>query len=439
MELPEELLNSLTLVKGFDREAFIKVHQDTSRITSIRLNTHKMVKLPFELNSKIPWTENGYYLKQRPYFTHDPLFHAGCYYVQEPGSMILEQYVRVGLGNLNDPKVLDLCAAPGGKSTLISNFLGNKGLLVANEFVKSRSSILARNLSKWGMNNTIVTNNPPSSFEALADYFDMVITDVPCSGSGLFRKQPEAIKEWNLENVKNCSIRQKEIMDAAVKALKVNGMLVYSTCSYSYEENENIVSWLLRNYSLQPVEIPIDPSWGLVESEGGLRFYPYLTGSEGFFVAAFLKKEGEIRNYRPKKKLKKLNNLGSWINQVEGSAVEVSGKIHYCSNLIINFLEENHPSLFYRKAGILMGEIKGKDFIPDQELAYTPTHASSIQKVELDQENALLFLKKQTFKVDPETGNGLFLACFQGYGLGWFKKLPNRINNYLPQDLMVLH
>ncbi len=439
MELPEELLNSLTLVKGFDREAFIKVHENTNRITSIRLNSHKKANLSFPLGEKIPWAQNGYNLIDRPYFTHDPFFHAGCYYVQEPGSMFIEQYLKREFENLNEPKVLDLCAAPGGKSTLVSNLLGNKGLLVANEYVKNRSGILARNLAKWGTNNTIVTNNSPNVFNSLPNYFDVVIADVPCSGSGLFRKQPTAIEEWSLENVKACSIRQKEIMEVAVNTLKFGGLLLYSTCSFSEEENEAIAEWLVRDLGLELVKPDIESSWGLVESGGGLRFFPYLTQSEGFFVAGFRKPEEANPNYRIKKSLPPVKGFNEWVDLNQGTVIELAGKLHYSNSLVIRFLEESHPSLFYRKAGILMGELKGKDFIPDQELAYAPFMRDKVQNIDLNLEQALLFLKKANFTIEAGAPLGLTLACYEGHGLGWFKKLPNRINNYLPQDLMVLH
>jgi len=239
VQLPGEFLDSLIGVKGFGKEAFEKVHATGEQVTSIRINSSKPVtKLANQsINqlTKIPWSEFGYYLKQRPSFTFDPLFHAGCYYVQEASSMFLEQALKQTVDLSRPLKVLDLCAAPGGKSTHIQSLISGESLLVSNEVIRSRANILKSNIIKWGCNNVVVTNNDPRDFLQLENYFDVIVVDAPCSGSGLFRRDEDAMKEWSPDNVALCSQRQQRILADVWPALKKNGVLIYYTCSYSKE------------------------------------------------------------------------------------------------------------------------------------------------------------------------------------------------------------
>ena len=225
MHLPAELLRSLEGVKGFDKEAFIAVHESEERITSIRLNPFKQSEI-VNLKSKVPWTEQGYYLQTRPSFTFDPLFHAGCYYVQEASSMFLEVALKQTVDLSKPLKVLDLCAAPGGKSTHILSLISKESLLVSNEVIRSRATILNDNIVKWGCSNVMVTNNDPKDFQRLENYFDVIVVDAPCSGSGLLRRDPEAIEEWSEQNVTLCSQRQQRILANVLPALKHDGVLI---------------------------------------------------------------------------------------------------------------------------------------------------------------------------------------------------------------------
>ncbi|HEY6063723.1 MAG TPA: RsmB/NOP family class I SAM-dependent RNA methyltransferase, partial [Chitinophagaceae bacterium] len=251
MQLPGAFLDSLTGVKGFDKEAFEKVHALGKQVTSIRVNPAKasmgkgewsigdsIHHSPFTSHHKIPWTDVGYYLDTRPSFTFDPLFHAGCYYVQEASSMFLEQALRQTVDLSKPVKVLDLCAAPGGKSTHIQSLISKESLLVSNEVIRSRVNILKDNIIKWGCENVVVTNNDPKDFGRLKYYFDVIVVDAPCSGSGLFRRDANAINEWSKNSVQLCSQRQQRILADVWPALKKDGILIYSTCSYSKEEDE---------------------------------------------------------------------------------------------------------------------------------------------------------------------------------------------------------
>src|ERR1044071_5586576 len=199
---------------------------------------------------KIPWTEYGHYLSQRPSFTFDPLFHAGCYYVQEASSMFLEQALKQTIDLSKPLRVLDLCAAPGGKSTHILSLISKDSLLVSNEVIRSRAKILKDNIVKWGYSNVVVTNNDPKDFQRLENHFDVIVVDAPCSGSGLFRREPEAIEEWSINNVQLCCQRQQRILADIIPALKGGGILIYSTCSYSPQEDEQIVQWMRNEFPL---------------------------------------------------------------------------------------------------------------------------------------------------------------------------------------------
>src|SRR6185295_2766131 len=248
-----------------------RVHRGREQVTSIRVNPLKMPVASSEwsvgdthdspLTTHVPWSQYGYYLSQRPSFTFDPLFHAGCYYVQEASSMFLEQALKQTVDLSRSLKVLDLAAAPGGKSTHIQSLISKDSLLVSNEVIRSRSNILKDNIIKWGGDNVVVTNNDPKQFGKLENYFDGIVVDAPCSGSGLFRRDEQAIGEWSENNVQLCSQRQQRILADVWPALKKEGVLIYSTCSYSKEEDEEIVGWMKNNLSAINCQLEVDKNW----------------------------------------------------------------------------------------------------------------------------------------------------------------------------------
>lgn len=440
-ELPKQLLQSLSGMPGFSEKEFVEAHRELNKITSIRLNRFKPVELDFTLNSKVNWCENAYYLDERPSFTHDPLFHAGCYYVQEAGSMFLEYALKESVDLSKNLKVLDLCGSPGGKSTLVNSLITSESLLVANEVVKTRAGVLALNLSKWGTSNTVVTNNDPQKFSSLESYFDVIVVDAPCSGSGLFRKQPEAIDEWSMDNVNLCSARQKRILADILPALNEGGTLIYSTCSYSVEEDENVVQWLLQDFDLEYVPLGPPKNWNIVESEYGYRFYPHLTQSEGFFLAV-LQKKGENRafkysktkEYRPNKA--EIDAISPLLDLNSACFYKNGQQLHHLNEAALSFISGPGSTFYLKKAGVAAGEIKGKDLVPNHELALSIAVAA--EKMNCDKENALKFLKKQNFSVD-NIRSGFSLVSYKNQGLGWAKILPNRVNNYLPNELRILN
>lgn len=259
---------------------------------SIRTNTGKNAPAPPQTHP-VPWTDNGFYLNRRPAFTFDPLFHAGFYYVQEAASMFIAQAVR---RYVNRPVVmLDLCAAPGGKSTLVRNCLPQGSLLVANEVMRARSQVLAENLIKWGNPEVIVTNNDPADFSRLEERFDVILTDVPCSGEGMFRKDDRAISEWSSEGVELCWKRQRRIVADIWPCLKQGGILIYSTCTFNREENEDNVAWIASTLGAEVLPVDTETEWGITGNLTGedfpvYRFLPHHTSGEGLFVAVLRKK-----------------------------------------------------------------------------------------------------------------------------------------------------
>ena len=442
MQIPQPLLQSLAHLSGFNEQAFIQAHETGNKITSLRLNPFKPAQLDFELNDAVTWNEHGFYLDERPSFTLDPLFQAGCYYVQEAGSMFIEFALKHTLDLSKQLKVLDLCGAPGGKSTLINSLLSEESLLVANEFVKSRAGILVQNLSKWGTSNTVVTNNDPQRFSVLNAFFDAVVVDAPCSGSGLFRKQPEAIDEWSEDSVNACAVRQQKILADVMPAIKEGGILIYSTCSYSEKENEDVVGWLITQ-GFEYVQLPVNNSWNIVETRAGYRFYPHLTKSEGFFCAVLRKTKAEQAPFMPKKRTSldaaktELSALAPFLELSDNYIIKKNDQFHLLNKAACDFLIAFEKQFYFKKAGTVIGEIKGSDVVPNQELAWSLYVNKAVNTLDLDRDNALKFLRKENFGV-PAGNKGLVLVTYKNQGLGWAKILQNRINNYLPNELRIL-
>jgi len=413
----------------------------TDSPTSIRINTAKF-PAPAPLK-KVPWASNGYYLEERPLFTLDPLLHGGAYYVQGASSMFLEEVVKQ-TADLNQPlKVLDLCAAPGGKSTLLASLLNKESLLVSNEVIKSRAEILAENLTKWGAPNVVVTNNDPRDFDRLQGFFDVVVVDAPCSGEGLFRKDPDAISEWSPDNANLCSDRQRRILMDVWPALKPGGVLIYSTCTYNPAENEQNIQWLSQQAQLEPLSLSVDPKLKIREVEAadniiGYQFMPHLTKGEGFFVCAVRKLDGEEWQAPRKDKFplaptgkKEQAGVTPWLTE------ERDYFQHYEN--ILALPPDNHSSwgavireLRIVQAGLLVAEVKKKNLVPAPALALsTIFRKEAFPSWELDLRQALQYLRKEEWPIDREK-DGWQLMCYRQLPLGWIKRIATRFNNYYP-------
>jgi len=470
MQLPEALLDSLKNVEGFNKEAFKQVHDAGEQLTSIRINPAKWsmdVSLnhrlsndspqqsvssihysPFTIDENVSWSQFGYYLSRRPSFTFDPLFHAGCYYVQEASSMFLEQALKQ-LVDLSKPtKVLDLSAAPGGKSTHIQSLVSSESLLVSNEVIRSRCNVLTDNIIKWGSNNVMVTNNDPSAFKKLPGYFDVIVVDAPCSGSGLFRKDETAIEEWSLNNVTLCSQRQQRILADVLPALKENGLLIYSTCSYSKEEDEEIGDWLVEEFEMQNEKLKVETEWNIVESASsktgamGYRFYPYNIKGEGFFISCFRKtttgKEARIKTAKIEKATTKEKAvIQPWLKDIEVELIKEADSFTALPAYFLNDYTYLKSALNIPYKGTGIGQIMKDKLVPHHSFALSTIISDKVITTELFYEEAVKYLQRRDINIKP-SALGWQTVNYQKHNLGWINALSNRINNYYPKELRIL-
>ncbi len=442
--LPPEFLQSIQHITGFNESAFVEAHGSPPP-ASVRLHPLKGTGV-YTMTEQVPWCNEGRYLDKRPIFTLDPLFHAGAYYVQEASSMFLDYLIRTILPERKGLRVLDLCAAPGGKSTLIASLLGPESLLISNEVIRTRAGILEENMTRWGYANTWVTSNDARDFGKLRGYFDLIVVDAPCSGSGLFRKDADAIKEWSTANVQLCAERQQRILADVWPALKQDGVLIYATCSYSHEEDEGILAWLADSFDVEPLTPEVRGEWGIVPTSapgdlGGYRFFPDKVKGEGFFIAAVRKKTAE-QTAKPAK-FKSAHNKSVYqqckhlVSLEDVACVEIGDGSY-------SLLQAAHEAdmqllskyVYLRKAGLQAGSPAAKEWLPAHDIAPSVDRASELPSLELTKEQALLFLKKEEPAV-PVPAKGWYVAQYDGLGLGWVKSLGNRFNNYLPKNLRI--
>jgi NOL1/NOP2/fmu family ribosome biogenesis protein len=301
---------------------------------------------------------------------------------------------------------------------------------------------------KWGSENAIVTNNDPRDFARLENYFDVIVVDAPCSGSGLFRRGEDAIEEWSLNNVALCSQRQQRILADAWPALKKGGILIYSTCSYSKEEDEDILDWMMDQFEIAACSLQADENWNItaVRSSGGMygyRFWPDKLQGEGFFIACLKKLDGdEGASLRPTNKFERLNKtemeiLKYWVREEGHQFIKHQNSIYAIREDLlgdINFLTTHFRVSYF---GTMVGELIRDKFIPAHSLAMSNIIADPVVRIELDYRQAIQYLKKKELKIATKT-KGWQLVVYQGHPLGWINVLPNRINNYYPKELRIL-
>lgn len=444
MIIPEELLNSLNDINGFSKSQFLESHRQSS-VTSIRLNPNKVNEEETKKLELVEWNPSGRYLKERPIFSQNPLWHSGSFYVQEASSMVIGRIVNK-LFDVNEPIVaLDLCASPGGKTTNIADVLNRESLIVANEVNSKRVGSLKENIIKWGAGNILVSNSSPEKFNKLANIFDLVLVDAPCSGSGMFRKDEFALKQWSPNLVESCSLQQKKILSEIVPTIKDGGILIYSTCSYSIQENEEICDYILKKFDLEECKIELFTN-GITEvysnetKKQGFRFWPHITQGEGFFVSVFRKK-GNLRqnNFEILKSSKNpLNLLGEkWLN--DNFTFPFKMDIRRFSNTLC-LIQSKHGALiellnrelFVIYQGLDLATEVGKDIIPEHPILMQTIAKYREPIVELNLKDALLFLAKQSINVNSP--KGWVPVCYLGQELGWIKQLGSRSNNYYPKE-----
>ncbi len=435
MQLPDAFVTTTKAILKEDFPAFENALKETPPI-SVRINSKLELK---PSNQKVAWCEKGYYLEERPLFTADPLFHAGAYYVQEASSMFLYTVANQFFPNAN--KVLDLCAAPGGKSTLLADVLPEDSLLVCNEIIRSRATILAENIIKWGKTNIAVTNNNPDDFSKLPGFFDVVVVDAPCSGEGMFRKDAGAINEWSPGNVKNCVKRQREILNSVWDSLKTDGIMVYSTCTFNREENEENIEWICKELGAEKLNVHLDGIEGIVTTDFGYRFYPHKVKGEGFFLSVLRK-----ISVSPSDRMKKAEFKGIkfvMLNEYPEIKIKNNEKLKFFreDNLLkayrsssFNDLNALKRTLRCIECGLTLAEIKGKDIIPSHQFALSmDIDIENTKKIQLDYKTSVSYLKKEVIYLPNET-LGFLLVCYKNIPLGWVKNIGNRCNNLYPQN-----
>lgn len=409
---------------------------------SIRWNPTKRISVQ-PLEHPVPWCDIAEYLADRPSFSLDPYWHVGAYYVQEASSMFAGYIIQL-LALPNGSRYLDLCAAPGGKSTHIARFLQSEDLLVANETIPSRNNILVENIVRWGKEGVVVTQNSPAAFQTLGPWFDCILVDAPCSGSGLFRKMPEALLEWSAKNVEQCAIRQESIVADILPALRPNGFLVYATCSFSNQENEATIDHICSTYSLESVKIPIAETWGIVEHQTKrnhtcYHFHPDKLKGEGFFIAVMQLKEqvpGSIRSSSGLQPVQKATDgIAAAVKQLtdqQNLDILTYGEHHYFIPQDHFYpIAQLHKSLYVKLHGIEIGHLKGKNLIPAHALAMHQNTTLNVPDFPLNQTAALSYLRKSDINLD-DNYTGWATVSYNGLRLGWIKKIPHRINNYYP-------
>ena len=379
MQLPEDFITQTRGIMGNERfERYLEAFRQEAPV-SIRLNPRKTAGMAVVAGERVPWCTQGYYLPTRPGFTFDPLLHAGCYYVQEASSMFLDEVLRQHLPSHRAVTALDLCAAPGGKSTLLRAALPEGSTLYSNEPMRQRAAILAENVEKWGYEGCIVTNNYPRDYRKAKMKFDIILCDVPCSGEGMFRKDEATISEWSLQNVEKCWRLQREIVADAWECLNEGGLFIYSTCTFNTKENEENVRWMLAEYDATLLPIETKAEWGITGSllEGFrqpvCRFIPGITRGEGLFMAALRKGSLPLSPSNRRGNPQQLNIMQPLLAKAEGEA----------------------------------------------PLTY---------------QQALAYLRHEALVLPPETPRGLINVSFMGHVLGPVKNIGTRANNLYPKE-----
>lgn len=420
MSIPNDFILQMQQILGDEYPEFERALR-LPATTSVRVNSKVEASCLEVLKDAelVPYCGTGYTLPKRPEFTLDPMLHAGAYYVQEASSMYLEHIIKKYV----DGKVyaLDLCAAPGGKSTHLAGLLTPDSLLVSNEIMPQRANVLNENLTKWGNVNTIVTNNKPSDFGKAGSMFDLIVTDVPCSGEGMFRKEPKAVEDWSLQAVQMCAERQRSILTDIWDTLKEGGLLIYSTCTFNNAEDDDNVEWIASNLGAEILEQK--------------HFYFHNTLGEGFYIAALRKTT--VGGGKPKikpGKFEKAPMSASYINEPEKfrfiKVGECISAVPYADANVYAWFAANFRAL---KCGVEVCTFKGKDEIPAHALAVSKIiDTDKTVSVEVDKATALNYLRREAIAINCDT-KGYMLLKYNGTPIGWVKNLGNRANNMYPE------
>ncbi|HUX58815.1 MAG TPA: RsmF rRNA methyltransferase first C-terminal domain-containing protein [Bacteroidales bacterium] len=438
---PEAFIERIAGQKTIDSDILLKALGEPSSV-SIRINRSKWRKAPQD-GENVPWCETGFYLHERPSYTLDPLFHAGCYYPQEASSMFLEEAIKQTAGTLGKVRVLDLCGAPGGKSTHLADLISADGLLIANDVIRSRAVTLAETVTKWGKGNTLVTQSDPALFGRLSGYFDIILVDAPCSGEGMFRSGT-ALKEWSVRNTLHCAERQKRILMDVWPALKENGILVYSTCTFNPGENEENIKWLIGKHEAEIIRLNITEFKGITEIDYqgiyGYGFYPDKIRGEGFFISV-IRKTSKQETYRLRSQVKNilkpgkadLDIAGNWTNISKDRLLKWGDEVFAVPCGFDDYLHLFH-NLKIVKAGTKLFAVKKNNFLPSHELALSDKLLTdAFPREEIDLSRAISYLRRDNFAL-TDAPRGWNILTYRGINLGFVNNIGSRVNNYFPVE-----
>lgn len=441
---------------GAEEAAALVAALDTEPVTAVRLNPRKVregeplqVEEAFAQGKPVAWCRDGLVLGSRPQFTLMPEWHGGLFYVQEPASMVIGEVVRRLCGRIGRSEIryLDTCAAPGGKTTAALSALPDGAFVVANEFLPSRANILLENLTKWGAPNVAVTCGDTAAFRKLPVAFDIVAVDAPCSGEGMMRKDEEARRQWSEGLVKQCAALQHEIVENAWTALRPGGYLIYSTCTFNRNEDEEMLRYIVEGLGGESIDTGIgsdfDIPGAIVPGLHALRFMPHRNCGEGLFMGVMRKPEEAIQDAPKANKKKGKKKTGAsapdllphllqspedfWFSQ------SASGIWRGVTRAHVEFVTALEDTARVMSAGVALGQTKGKDFIPDPALALSTAASGAFQKVDVDLDTALNYLRREAVTLPAETPRGYVTVCYRGLPLGFMKHLGNRSNNLYPQ------
>ena len=451
MNLPEKFKEKMKDLLGNEYEAFVKSYEQPRnfglRVNTAKISTEEFQKIsPFHLK-QIPWVENGFYYEEQDHPARHPFYYAGLYYLQEPSAMTPASRIKIKPGDT----VLDLCAAPGGKATELGAKLKGEGLLVANDISASRVRALLKNIEVFGIPNAFLINEPPAKIsEQFEEFFDKILVDAPCSGEGMFRKDPDVAKVWEEEKTFQCSRNQKEIIIQAARMLAPGGTLLYSTCTFSPEENEEVIQYLLNerdDFFLEPIEgyekfSEGRPDWisgGSEELKKCVRIWPHKMGGEGHFLA-MLKRKGDIQKRRiPEQKQIGMGKeqkqiLDEFFKDIrknfDKENIEVrKGQAYYVPKLV-----GERKGITFVRNGLYLGEIKKERFEPSQSLAMVLKKEQYDSTIDLSFYDPRIekYLRGETIEIDESESKrkkGWQLVCVNGYPLGWGKLVNGILKN----------
>lgn len=425
-QLPEAFVSRMRLQLGEELSAFLH-SLDKPPVRGIRLNPLKTTDaaLKYTEDGRIPWEENGYYLEAGSDAGASILHAAGAFYIQEPGAMLPAAILNAKPGE----RILDLCAAPGGKSTQIGCAMRGNGLLVCNEPVPKRAMILSGNIERMGLPNTVVTNEWPDRLaDRWPDGFDAVLVDAPCSGEGMFRRDPETRKEWTAERSEGCAVRQREILEAAVRLVRPGGRLVYSTCTYNPAENEENVRWLTDSYPDFHTETFRMP--GIEAPDGMYTCYPHRIKGEGQFVALFRRAGDKPASLPADHSILKPTGSDSAI--FEAAFPSFPKATHLFGKTLVTISElPDMKGIRAFRIGLHLGEVKGKVAVPDHAAALC-FRTPEIKTFDLGPEEAVKYMAGETV---PGDAAGWILMRYKGLTVGWGKASGGIVKNHYPKGL----